>query len=90
MREAVYSEQAAMPPWFLAAASGLWRGGRGLECLQVKAVSVPDSLPHLPVSGVSLCLTASCLGFLFAGTSKLLEKSKLLVLYNEERKHVKY
>lgn len=47
MREAVYSEQAAMPPWFLAAAPGLWRSGRGLECLQARTVSVPYSLLHL-------------------------------------------
>lgn len=50
MREAVYSEQAAMPPCFLAAAPGLWRSGSSLECLQARAVSVPDSLLHSPIT----------------------------------------
>lgn len=67
-----------MPPWFLAAALGQWRAGRGLECLEARAVSAPDSLLHPPATVGFHCLTASCLGFLFAGTSKRLEKTSCL------------
>lgn len=46
MRKAAYSEQAAMPPWFPAAALGLGRARGGSECPQVATGGVPDSRLH--------------------------------------------
>lgn len=90
MREAAYSEQTATPPWFLAAAPGLWRAGRGTECLQARAVSVPDSLLHPPLTA-GFHLPHSKLPWLaLCSYLKASRKVKLFVLYSKESKCVKY